>query len=68
MAQPVIVNDVGQVGVRTIVNSLIVLTVVAVVIAVLFKFVKKTFQTTQPGQCAPDDYYEFKDPNIHADC
>ena len=70
MTQSVIVNDIGTVSLRTIVNAMLVLLVVAIAGALIFRYGRKTFQTIyrEPGQCAPDDYYEYKDPNIHADC
>lgn len=67
-ASPVIVNDVGNISISTIVNSLIILLLLGIVISLLYRYGKRTFQTlyTEPGQCGPDDNYEYKDPNIHS--
>jgi hypothetical protein len=70
MTPSVIVNDIGTVSLRTMLNAILVLLVVAIVGSIIFRYGRKTFQTIyrEPGQCAPDDYYAYKDPNIHADC
>jgi hypothetical protein len=70
MTQGVIVNDVGTLSLRTVVNAMLVLLVIAIGAALIFRYGRRTFQTIyrEPGQCAPDDYYAYKDPNIHADC
>jgi hypothetical protein len=70
MTPSVIVNDIGTVSLRTMFNAILVLLVVAIVGSIIFRYGRKTFQTIyrEPGQCAPDDYYAYKDPNIHADC
>ena len=70
MTQGVIVNDVGTLSLRTVVNAMLVLLVIAIGAALIFRYGRRTFQTIyrEPGQCASDDYYAYKDPNIHADC
>ena len=62
--------DSGLLSLRTVVNTLLILIVVAIAAALIFRYGRRTFQTLyrEPGQCAPDDYYAYKDPNIHADC
>lgn len=66
----IITNDLGPLGIRSIINFSIILIVLAITVSLIWRYTKNTFSTfyTQDGQCAPDNYYEYKDPNIHPDC
>jgi hypothetical protein len=70
MVNTYVTNDIGPIGARSIVNALIIMAVLGVIFAIVWRQFKNTFTSfyVPEGQCPPDNFYHYKDASIHPGC